>query len=257
MIFVALEKQTFTNFEVIIADDGSNNETVSNINEFKKQSSLSIKHIWHEDLGWRKNIILNRAVDSSESPYLIFIDGDCIPHSKFIEEHYKYRMEKRVLAGRRVQLTSEISDSLNVDMIRNNKYLNLHFQLLKAGFKKEERHVENCIRITSPFLRSLLLKDKEKEILGCNFSIHKQDLLLINGFDERFLFPFIGEDTDIEARLRRVGVTPVKKKHILTIFHRKHNRLGPVSRNSIELFEHNNKNNIGWTEYGLIKKTDK
>ena len=87
LIFAALEVQTYHNFEVIIADDGSKPEVVEEITRIKSDYFFAIKHIWHEDKGWQKNIILNQAVTASEGEYLIFIDGDCIPEKHFIQEH--------------------------------------------------------------------------------------------------------------------------------------------------------------------------
>src|SRR5687768_7510377 len=83
MILAALERQSFKNFEVVIADDGSKAEVVNEIKEIQTKSPLQIQHIWHEDIGFRKTKILNESIRKSNSDYLIFIDGDCIPHHKF------------------------------------------------------------------------------------------------------------------------------------------------------------------------------
>ena len=87
-IFVALERQTFRDFEVIIADDGSRPDVVSQLNELIASASFPVKHVWHEDNGWQKNIILNSAVRVATSPLLVFIDGDCLPNKYFLEDHY-------------------------------------------------------------------------------------------------------------------------------------------------------------------------
>ena len=41
--------QTFKDFEIIIADDGSSNETKEIIEKFERIISQEIYHVWHED----------------------------------------------------------------------------------------------------------------------------------------------------------------------------------------------------------------
>src|SRR5688572_4956723 len=84
MIEAALQRQSFRDFEVVVADDGSKPEVVEGIKDLMNSSPIAFQHCWHEDLGFRKTKILNEAIRKSRSAYLIFIDGDCIPHTHFI-----------------------------------------------------------------------------------------------------------------------------------------------------------------------------
>ena len=77
-IFAALERQTFRDFEVVIADDGSRPEIVEELNRIKSNYFFPINHVWQEDNGWQKTRILNKAVVATKGEYLVFIDGDCI-----------------------------------------------------------------------------------------------------------------------------------------------------------------------------------
>lgn len=110
MIFVALGKQTFKDFEVIVADDGSREDVVARLEELMARQPFPVTHLWQEDCGFRKNRMLNKAVVQSRTEYLIFLDGDCIPHRKFVEEHCKARREGFVVAGRRVDLPAVLSE---------------------------------------------------------------------------------------------------------------------------------------------------
>ena len=76
--------QTYRNFEVIIADDGSDERTRLCLELIQKEVFYSIKHVWHEDNGFQKTIILNKAILEVTTEYLLMTDGDCIPREDFI-----------------------------------------------------------------------------------------------------------------------------------------------------------------------------
>lgn len=254
-IFAALERQTFRNFEVVIADDGSNPEVVSEIERIKSNYFFQIKHVWHEDNGWQKNKILNKAIVSSEGEYIIFIDGDCIPHRRFIQEHIENRAQNQAISGRRILLTEKISKALDLKKIQSG-YLDflVGFPLLfQTVFGAKKTYMEDMIRIRNPFLRRLILKDRRRYLLGCNYSIWKDDLLKVNGFDERFMYPGMGEDTDLEERLARIGVFCISKKHLVTIFHFYHVHFDTDYDPNKILFEENNLKKVIYTPFGIKK----
>jgi len=259
LIFAALERQTFRNFEVIIADDGSNNEVVAEINSIIANFFFEIKHVWQEDDGWQKNKILNKAIVVSEGDYLIFIDGDCIPHRRFVQEHFENKVENQVICGRRVMLTECVSKGLTINKI-NNGYLeySVVFPLFyETVFCKRKTFMEDMLRVRSKLFRKLFLKDRKRYLLGCNYSIFKSDLLKVNGFDERFHNPGLGEDTDLEDRLARIGVFCISKKHLVTIFHVNHLHFNTDNESNKELFKENKNNYVTFTPHGIIKKEAK
>jgi glycosyltransferase involved in cell wall biosynthesis len=255
LIFAALEIQTYRNFEVIIADDGSKPEVVDEIMHIRSNYFFPVKHVWHEDKGWQKDIILNKAVMATESDYLIFIDGDCIPEKHLIQEHIENRAVNQIVSGRRVMLTEKISNKLSVQKVQNG-YLNfavafpLFFETVFGG---KHTYMENMLRIRNKFLRRLFLKDRRRYLLGCNYSVWKSDVLKVNGFDERFVYPGMGEDTDFEGRLSRIGVFPVSKKHLVTIFHFYHIQFDTDHEPNKKLYEENNRKKITFTPYGIQK----
>lgn len=258
LVFAALEIQTHKNFEVIIADDGSRSEVVDEIMQIKANYSFPIKHVWHEDNGWQKDIILNKAIVATEGNYLIFIDGDCIPEKHFIQEHVESRAQNQIVCGRRVMLTDKISKKLTVQKVQKG-YLNLAvaFPLFfETVFRGKRTYMENMLRIRNKFLRRLFLKDRKRYLLGCNYSIWKSDILKVNGFDERFLFPGTGEDTDLEERLSRIGVFPISKKHLITIFHFYHIQFDTNHEPNKELFKENNINEVTYTLHGINKRKE-
>lgn len=256
MVFAALENQTYRDFEVIIADDGSTETVGGTIRKMAAAASFSVQHCWHEDEGWRKNRILNRAIRCSKGDYLIFIDGDCIPHRLFIEEHVAYARKGHVLTGRRAQLTEQLTKQLTEQKVVSGafeQYLTL--KLILASLFNKKLHAENAIRIKHPLLRKLFIKDKEKGILGCNFSLYKNDILKVNGFDERFLHPGTGEDTDIDRRLKRAGITTSSKKHLLTLYHIFHKQFDLNDQRNLDLLDENDRNGVTFTPFGIDKES--
>jgi GT2 family glycosyltransferase len=223
LILAALERQTYSDFEVIVSDDGSNEEAVNQLNEIIKLSKLSIKHVWHPDNGFNKTKILNKSIIQTDSDYIIFIDGDCIPAIHFIEDHLKYSKENRVVVGRRVELSDDLSKKISEDFIHSTAFESLWLQALISSFGDETRKAEAGIRISNKWLNEKL-GSKRKGILGCNFSIPKKILLKINGFDERYVYPGVGEDTEIRARVLNAGYEIFKPKYALIQFHLWHKK---------------------------------
>ena len=168
LVFASIERQTFKEFEVIIADDGSREEVVNEVKQMQKSASFPTKYVWHEDMGFRKNKILNKAVVQAESPYLIFIDGDCVLHRDFIREHYNHRAKQVCLTGRRVLLSEKFTELLSSDKVRHG-YLERHFwKLLLDSIVGQSTLVEKCWYFKNPVLRKLI-NSKSRGLIGCNF----------------------------------------------------------------------------------------
>ena len=252
LVLAGLENQTFRNFEVIIADDGSDSQTVSDLKILLSKSPLNVKHIWHEDQGFRKNKILNQAIMRSSNSYLIFIDGDCIPHREFIGEHIKNAENNIVLTGRRVNLSKKISGNLTSALVKKGFFDDGFFTLLKDGMFGKSKDVEKAIYIRSVVIRNILNR-KKRGLLGCNMSVHKNDILHINGFDERYQAPSVGEDTDIQYRFELIGMH-IKSLNQMAIQYHLYHEMQTRPPQNIALFEKVKKSGKAYTPYGIIRK---
>lgn len=253
LVLAGFERQTEKDFEIIISDDGSGQAFQEGLQKAIESSNLTMRHNWHPDNGFLKNKILNSSVQLAQSDYLIFVDGDCIPHSAFIAEHLREAEKGKCLVGRRVDLSKKITEALTVARIKEG-YLE-HFSgkmvMLLEFLTGQLKNLKNGIYVKHPLVRQFLNRNV-KGILGANFSLFKEDLLSINGFDERYTAPTFGEDTDVEFRLRLKGIFMKPVLSIAVTYHCFH-RLLPRPAESELQFEIAKKERQAFTPFGIKK----
>jgi glycosyltransferase involved in cell wall biosynthesis len=235
LVLAGCERQSFTNFEVIIADDGSGPEIRTLLEDLKPELPFPLVHLWHEDRGWQKNVMLNNAIRASRAEHLVFIDGDCIPSRHFLLDHWNEREEGKVLLGRRVETSERWSKALTLEKIRSGDFERLGWAEMMDGLRGDSLRVEDGVRIPSALLRTILLRTV-RGMLGSNFSVAKKDLIAINGFDELYNGPGCGEDSDVQHRLSLIGVTGKSLRNLAVQYHVYHPRT-PVSDPCWDRFE--------------------
>ena len=249
LVFAGIERQTFRNFQIILADDGSNFNVVREIESLSKQIEFPVIHVWQKDKGFRKNRILNSAIRISSSDYLIFMDGDCIPHRKFIQEHFENCSSEFCLTGRRVNLSQKLTDKLTYELVKKGFLEKRYDALILDGFFGKSNYVEKGFYFNNYLLRKYL-NTKNRGLLGCNFSVHKKSLEKINGFDERYEAASIGEDSDIQFRLELLGIKTKSLNHIAVQYHLYHKLQKRVQKN-LDLFDDVKRQADFFTKYGL------
>ena len=189
--------QSFKSFEIIIADDGSDDRTKTVIEQFKTQTTIPIIHIWHEDQGFQKTTILNKAILASNSDYIVFTDGDCIPRNDFVAVHYKKRTPNYFLSGGYFKLPKTISDLITESDIKSQACFDPKW-LLNLGLEKTFKLHKLC---SKGFKERMLNKYTVTKATwnGMNSSGWKQDIMTVNGFDTRMQYG--GEDREFGERL--------------------------------------------------------
>jgi glycosyltransferase involved in cell wall biosynthesis len=219
LCLMSLSKQSTLPDEVLIADDGSGAETLRVIERFKNSTNcrFALKHIWQEDDGFRKPLIINKTVRNATGDYLIFIDGDCIAHKHFIRSHLDYSEPDTILGGKRVDLGKRFSERL---LKRQQPINKLTIELIWDSLINDSRKIEESLQIHNPFLRKLLDRDRiyDDGIWGCNFSIHRELFYAINGCDEDFLDGSI-EDNDLGIRVINYGGRVKSVRALAIVFH--------------------------------------
>jgi len=215
----SLAKQSLLPSEVLIADDGSTSETKDAVDEMRNalKEVFPIKHIWQEDIGFRKPRILNETVRQTTGDYLIFIDGDCMGHRHFVRAHVKQSSPLAILGGKRVEIGKELTEKL----LQKGQVLNsFDVLLLVDSLKGGSRKVEESFQIRNTLLRRIMHRDliTDDGIWGCNFSLHKQLFLDINGCDEDFSDGSL-EDNDLGIRVLNQGKQVRSVRGLAIVFH--------------------------------------
>ena len=218
-----LQRQDYRDFEVVIAEDDNDIETVHFLKKYKK--SLNIVHVSHQDIGRTKTVIQNKAVLASSGEYLIFIDGDVIPYRNFISSQIKIAKPRQVLSGRRVNLNEKISRQIKegkLDPLQIEKYY--WFYALFFMFDKETRYEQGFYISPDSWIYKYFLEKRKRHtaILGCNWSCFKEDFIAINGFDEGYINTSVGEDTDLDWRFEMAGYSVKSSKNIANVLHLYH-----------------------------------
>lgn len=212
--------QTVSDFELIVADDGSTAETPLLLQRFRKSTRLDIRHVWHEDRGFRKCAILNRAIVVSQGDYLILSDGDCIPRWDFVATHVKLAEPGCLLSGGCVRLPGELSRRIGVQDIVSRRVTNARWLLTQgAALNKDLLKLAGDTRLGRLLER---LTPTQATLNGHNASLWKRDLLRVNGFDERMQYG--GLDRELGERLVNAGVRVRQVRHRAVCVHLDHGR---------------------------------
>jgi glycosyltransferase involved in cell wall biosynthesis len=177
--------------EILIADDGSGPPTHELIERWRGRLPSTLRHLRQEDLGFRKTMILNQCLAAAQGPYVVMLDGDCVPHRKFIADHAEAAENGCWVQGRRCFVKQRAVPRFSIDTA---PIVRLMAARLIVGWPKGIRW---------PF--ALALRNQEhRGIIGCNMGFWRKDLLAINGFDEDYS-GWGMEDSDVGVRLYHLG----------------------------------------------------
>ena len=260
LILESLSKQTVVPDEVIISEDGNSVEMSEYVSIAKNRyNKLDITHLFQEDIGWRKNIALNRAIVASKYEYLIFIDVDCVPFDDFIENHVKQASKKIVLAGKRVELGEQITREIRFRKLTVSKLTNNYWVYAIKLIKDKTRHLEDILHISYKSFLAPFVKKEVNYIIGCNWSAFKEDILTINGFDETYYLPSVGEDVDLGWRFRGLGIELKSCRYNANLVHLYHKKRFDSSQGIINnaILKKNFDANKFFCDNGIVKKASK
>ncbi len=246
------EAQTFRNFEMVIADDGSKQPTFDLIERMKSLVNYPIIHVWHEDNGFQKSQILNKAIMACNADYILMSDGDCMAREDYVQVHMDKREEGYFLSGGYFMLPMSISETITKDDILsqncfNVKWLKAHG--LKSSFKNNKLTAKG---LKSQFLNTITPTNASWN--GHNSSGWKKDIVAVNGFDERMQYG--GQDRELGERLFNYGIKSKQIRYSAVCLHLDHPR-GYKTQESIDknlaIRATIKKENRKWTDFGIMK----
>lgn len=214
-------QQTAMPTEILIADDGSGISTRDVVRHFEAVSPVPIRHIWHEDKGFRLAMIRNKAIAASRCEYIIQIDGDLILQRNFIQDHMIFAQRGCYVTGSRGIITEMLT----------RKVLSGEITSL-TPLMRGVRNSNNVIRIPlMAFLYRTL--GPTRFVKGCNMAFWRNDLIRVNGYDESFC-GWGREDSELAIRLDNSGVRQRCMKFRGVVFHLHH---GKCEHNSLSANE--------------------
>lgn len=192
LVLRGVELQTRLPDEILFADDGSREPTRELLGAWMKKAPVPTRHLWHPDEGFRKTVILNQALAECTGDYVVFTDGDCVPHRRFVADHAALAEPGFWVQGRRCFVEERWVPDFDPADVRLGAWT-LIGRITGAT---------KGLRLPLP----LVFRDtKQRGIIGCNLACWRDDALAINGFDEDYSGWGIGEDSDFGSRLYHLG----------------------------------------------------
>jgi glycosyltransferase involved in cell wall biosynthesis len=242
--------QNYPQFELVVADDGSDQETASLVNRLRKKTGLTLHHVWHEDHGFRKCKILNKAIVESTGDYIILSDGDCIPRSDFVHTHFRLAEPNCLLSGGCVRLSGKLSEFIGIENILTHQCTDLRW--LRANGLPLSKNILKLLPAAQIAWFMKWLTPTRATLNGHNASMWKADVFKVNGFDQRMEYG--GLDRELGERLMNAGVRFKQVRHQAVCVHLDHGR--PYVREEVlwhnrAIREYTRKSGSRWTPYGI------
>ncbi len=242
--------QSYRDFEIIVADDGSGPETGEVIERMQNEIEIPLRHLWQEDDGFQKCRILNKAVVASRGEYLIFTDGDCIPHPDFVKNHVELARENTMLSGGYFKLPLDVSRAIIKEDILNGNCTRPGW-LLRHGVPFTPKLAK---LFSHPLIGAVLdaLTVTRATWNGHSSSTWKKHVLEVNGFDERMQYG--GQDREFGERLMNLGIKTRQVRYRCSCVHLDHGRgyarPESIARNKA-IRQHTRQNRLTRTDFGI------
>lgn len=251
-VLVGYSVQTELDFEVVVADDGSTEKTKALIDSFRNHFRYPIVHVWQEDNGFQKCKILNKAILKTNSDYLLFTDGDCIPRRDFVEQHLKFKEEGYFLSGGYFKLPMETSHKISLEDIKNQNCFSIAWLINNGVAKSFKLSKLTKLKLFAKFMN--WLTPTKRTFNGHNTSCFKADLVAVNGFNEEMQYG--GLDRELGERLFNLGVLSKQIRYAAVCVHLDHKRgyaTEETWKKNNAIRNYNKKHNVTFIVNGMSK----
>jgi glycosyltransferase involved in cell wall biosynthesis len=201
--------------EVIVADDGSAASTQALVEDWRTRLACPLRHVWQQDLGFRAARIRNRGIAASRGDYIILIDGDMLLHPAFVADHLMLAESGAFLQGGRIKATQvETAHLLSGERPVFAPWSAADFRAFDGTRRHYAFHASSLARWKAR-------QQRGGRVMSCNMSFWREDLLRVNGFDER-MEGYGAEDRELAARLANAGVSRRQVKWAALAVHLEH-----------------------------------
>ncbi len=204
----AVGRQTGLPYEVLVADDGSGPETRAVLEKWEQRLPFALGHVWQENKGFRRTHVLNQAVLRARGDYIVFLDGDCVPHAEFVADHLALAEGGCWVQARRCFVKEPYVPEFDPAKIS------------VAAWVAMGRIEQGLKAFRTPW-KSVRKDEDLRGVIGCNLGIWREDLLAVNGYDESFT-GWGREDSDLAARLFHLGRKRKFVRGRAVVFHLNH-----------------------------------
>lgn len=241
-VLSAVSRQTRRPDEVVLADDGSGPETREVFEQWRSAAGIPARHAWQEQAGFRRSRILNLAIAASTGEHLVFLDGDTLPHPRFVADHFEV-VEGRTsvfVQGHRSLVERRAAPWFGREDLARDRW--------RALFTGQLSGWKHAFRWPRPMIRE---RSDLHGIRGCNLAIRRADLVRVNGYNEAFV-GWGREDSELAVRLMNAGVRRLDVRGRAPCFHLWH---PPASRahlgNNDQILAESQARRATWCERGL------
>lgn len=187
-----LERQDYKGtFEIIVCDDGSDEDTLSVVKALSRKGSIPVRYVWEARDGFRLAKSRNNALRCANGRVVILMDGDIAVPADFVSRHISFHIGGRtvVCGTRRWLFLDDLPQTLPLGIVIES-------------LLSDETNTSNLLSEAWVFQEKLLSSpDPWRGCMGCNFSfVRDQEQIL---FDE----DFVGwgyEDIEFAYRLHKV-----------------------------------------------------
>jgi glycosyltransferase involved in cell wall biosynthesis len=206
-VLAGVDRQTRAPDELMVADDGSGGETRRVFADWSAKKKFRCEHLWQKHEGFRKGQVLNEAIARTKSEYIVFLDGDTIPHTCFVADHGELAAAGQFVQGHRALVGQRVAADFGKD-----GRMPARLGTLLAG---QLSGAANVFRW--PFAMKSALTGL-RGIRGCNFAVWRADLVKVNGFNEAFT-GWGREDAELALRLMNAGLQRVDVRGRALCYH--------------------------------------
>lgn len=204
--------------EVLLAEDGSDDQTREIFTKWAAAHPGPSAHVWQEHQGFRRARILNQSIARAKTPYLVFLDGDTVPHPRFIEDHRHLARKNAFIQGHRALIKQRAAVWFGLGQFKSDRR--------RAFWRGQLQGIKHAFRWPRPLRRT---RSDLRGVRGCNLGIWREHLIKINGYNEAFV-GWGREDSELAVRLMNLGVQRLDVRGWALCFHLWH---PPASRTSL------------------------